>query len=169
YILEGELSHEDDLGNIGTLTYPEVQRMSAGTGIRHAEFNPTNAPLKLFQMWVLPSQLGLPPSWEQKGFPDEGMKKNQWALICSPDGRKGSLTIHQDAYLYATRLGKGNTLSYSFRSPSRLAYIVIAEGKIDVEKQTLFPRDAARVKGVNELVFTATTDAHFLLWDLPGN
>src|ERR1041384_7639919 len=115
-VLAGALEQRDNLGNGSVLRPGELQRMSAGTGIRHSEFNPSNdTPVHLYQIWLLPSAKNLTPSWEQKAFAADG-KRDRFQLVASPDGRDGALTIHQDAELYLAELTPGPTLTPPLRS-----------------------------------------------------
>ncbi len=118
YIIDGALEHKDSMGNGSTIRPGELQRMTAGTGIRHSEFNPSEEKTHLLQIWILPEQQGLEPSYEQKLFADAD-KHNQWCLLGSRDGRAGSLTIHQDVDLSATNLEAGQSLEYRFRNGRR--------------------------------------------------
>ncbi len=122
YVLEGALKHQDSLGNGSVIRPGDVQRMSAGTGVQHSEFNASQEePVHLLQIWILPRAQGLPPGYEQKYFP-EAEQQGRWRLIVSPDGREGSLTIEQDAYVYATVLQPGQQVAYRF-APGRKGYL----------------------------------------------
>src|SRR5262245_9902066 len=112
YVLEGALEHRDSLGNGSVLRAGELQRMTAGTGVRHSEFNPSaEEPVHLYQVWLLPERAGLTPGYEQRGFA-EGEKRGAWRLVASRSGRDGSLTVHQDAEVYLAALEGGGRLAY---------------------------------------------------------
>jgi quercetin 2,3-dioxygenase len=173
YVLEGALAHKDSLGT-GSIVRPgEVQRMSAGTGILHSEFNPSkDEPLHFLQIWIVPSRRGLSPSYEQKTFPYEE-KRGRLRLVASPDGADGSLTIHQDARLYVTILGRGETVAHALQ-PGRAAFVQVARGEVRVNGGVLTAGDGAAVE--NEALVTVEgggepgsrdlDEAEVLLFDL---
>src|SRR2546429_3082179 len=134
YVLEGQLEHKDSLGTGEVLRPGEVQRMSAGTGIRHSEFNPSaTEPVHLHQIWLLPERRGLTPGYEQKAYP-EAERRDRWRLVASRDGRDGSVTIHQDAELYVTLLEPGEAVRPDLR-PGRPAWGQVARGAVAVDGQ----------------------------------
>jgi hypothetical protein len=164
-VLSGALEHKDSMGN-GSLIRPgEVQRMTAGTGITHSEFNPSKEdPVHLIQIWILPERAGLTPSYEQKSFPTVGSGARPQLLV-SPDGRGGSLTLHQDAFLYGGKLEKGSSISHELE-PGRAGWIQITRGDLAVNGVALSEGDGARVASETDLTFSAEKGADFLLFDL---
>ena len=165
YILQGSLEHKDSLGTGSIIQPGEVQRMSAGTGIRHSEFNPSSTDLvHLLQIWLLPDTQGLPPSYEQKSFqPLENSGKFQ--LIATGNPVEHEVKIHQDVNLYAAILKQGDRLSYAF-SPERYGWIQVAKGEIILNQISLTAGDGAAIAQEPEITLTATTDAEILLFDL---
>lgn len=166
YVLEGTLEHKDSLGN-GSLIRPgDVQRMSAGTGILHSEFNPSQTePVHLLQIWILPEQTGLKPSYEQKYFPRE-KKQAKLCLIGSREGRQGSVTIHQDVDLYATQLQPDEEVSYLL-AEGRKAWIQVAGGSVQFNGEELKLGDGAAISqpgAINLQGMSAGTE--LLLFDL---
>ncbi len=167
YVLEGEVAHRDSTGGKGTIVPGEVQRMSAGTGVTHSEFNASQGdPLHLLQIWILPDRRGHAPAYEQKAFPDEE-RRGRLRLVASPDGAAGSLTIHQDARVYASLLAKGESLEHSL-GPGRGAWIQVARGEVEVGGQALRAGDGAAVEGQERLSIAGRGDglAELLLFDL---
>ena len=165
YIVSGELEHRDSMGNGEVIRRGEVQRMSAGTGITHSEFNPTSdRTTHLLQIWITPDRAGHTPSYEQTLFPDED-KRDRLRLVASPDGAEGSVTIHQDARLYASLLGSGRELTHAL-APGRHAWVQLIAGTLDVNGTRLDAGDAAAVSGEPALTLRAGEDAEFLLFDL---
>ena len=165
YVLEGGLAHRDSLGNGSTIRPGDVQRMSAGTGVTHSEFNDSKTELVHFlQIWIQPARNRLAPSYEERAFPVE-TRRNQWRLVVSPDGRYGSVSIHQDASLYATLLEPGATLSHAL-APDRHAWLQVARGAITVNGTLLAEGDAAAVSDEAKLDVRAESAAEALLFDL---
>ena len=165
YMLGGELEHKDSMGNGSIIKAGEVQYMSAGTGVLHSEFNPSNKQTgHLLQIWILPNQKGLPPLYDQKHYNRE-QKINQLKLIVSPTGEDDSIKIRQDAKIYASVLEKGKTLKYSL-SKNRFAWIQIAKGSIDLNGNKLSAGDAANLSGEAQLTFNSIEEVEFLLFDL---
>lgn len=166
YVLEGTLEHQDSLGNGSVMRSGDVQRMSAGTGVQHSEFNPSPTELVHFlQIWIVPREAGLPPSYEQKHFP-EAEKRGRWRLIASPDGREGSLTLHQDAFVCATLLPPGQELLYPF-APNRKGYLQVTRGHLRLNGQALAPGDGAKLSESEVITIAADSLAEALLFDLP--
>ena len=160
-VLEGALQHRDSLGNGSVIRPGDVQRMSAGTGVVHSEFNASKKdPLHLFQIWLRPDRQGLRPGYEQKAFPDA---PGLW-LVASRDGRDGSVTIHQDAALHRGRLEAGGQAMH--RLGQRHAWVQVARGALKVNGQELSQGDGASVSGERELAIRAEGPAEFLLFDL---
>jgi quercetin 2,3-dioxygenase len=167
YVLEGALSHKDSMGNASAIRPGEVQRMSAGTGVRHSEFNPSTAePVHLLQIWILPNQRGLTPSYEQKTFSTEE-KLGKLRLIASEDARDGSVRIHQDASVFATLLPKGAKVVHQLEL-GRHAYVHVARSEVLLNGKPLRAGDGAAVTSEKvELVGAAEGEpAEVLLFDL---
>jgi redox-sensitive bicupin YhaK (pirin superfamily) len=165
YVLEGVLTHEDSMGNGSAIVPGDVQRMSAGTGVRHSEFNHGKTGLThLLQIWIKPRSTGGEPSYEQKHFPvDE--KRGRLRLVASPDGRNGSVSMNQDACLYAG-LFDGDEAAGLMIAPGRRGYVHLARGSISVNGQRLYAGDAVTT-GPGPVVIEAGTAAEVLVFDLP--
>lgn len=147
YILEGALQHRDSMGTGSTIRRGDVQRMSAGTGVTHSEFNASaTEPVHLYQIWIIPNAKGLAPEYEQKLFKDED-KKNRWRLLVSESGREGSIAIHQDAELYATLLDQNATLECEVPN-GRHAWIQVLSGKVACDGEILGPGDGFHVSNL---------------------
>ena len=165
YVLEGALEHKDSMGNGEVLRPGEFQRMSAGTGITHSEFNPSSTePTHLYQIWLLPSQKGVKPSYEQKQFP-ENERRNQLRLVASPTADDGSLLIQQDARIYLGSLDAREQVSHELK-PERHAWIQVLRGAVTVNNQSLTTSDGAAVSDETALMIAATNDAEIMLFDL---
>lgn len=166
YILDGALEHQDSLGNGGIIRRGEVQRMSAGKGILHSEFNPSlNEGTHLLQIWIEPAQLGQPASYEQQVLPEAELR-GRWRLVASPDGAQASTTIGQDAKLWASLLAPGEALSYELAG-GRLGYVHVIHGRLAINGQILATGDAAKIADETRLDFQADEETEFLLFDLP--
>jgi quercetin 2,3-dioxygenase len=166
YVLEGALEHKDSIGNGSVIRPGDVQRMSAGTGVRHSEFNPSPGELVHFlQIWIEPDVRGIPPGYEEKHF-DAASKRGQLRLVASPDGRDGSVRIHQDAYLYAALLDGEERVTHRV-APGRKGYVHVARGKVTAIGQPLGAGDALKVTDVAEIVLEHGVGAEVLLFDLP--
>lgn len=166
YMLGGELRHQDSLGNGSVIKAGDVQRMTAGTGIVHSEFNASSTQeAHLLQIWLLPERNDLLPGYEEKHF-DQASKANQWRVIASPDRREGSLKIHQDVVLYATTLDQGATIAYALQH-GRSAYLQIARGEITIDGEVLEAGDAVAIDDAHDLQIEAQQAAELLLFDLP--
>jgi len=164
YVLEGALEHKDSMGNGSVIVPGEVQRMSAGTGVTHSEFNPSKTePVHFLQIWVLPGAEGLPPGYEQKKF---SLPEKSFRLVASPDGRDGSVSINQDAKIYAGRLTNGGSLRQVL-SPSRKAWLHVARGDVKLNDTALHEGDAAALQEEPSLELSNAKDAEVLLFDLP--
>ena len=167
YVLEGALEHKDSIGTGSVIRPGEVQRMSAGTGIRHSEFNPSQTkPVHFLQIWLLPRQDGLKPGYEQKSFPAAG-KHNRLRLVVSPDSAAGSVLIHQDARIYDASLDEGASVTHAL-GKGRKAWVQVVRGSLDIEGEWLRTGDGAAIEAVD----TVTLAAHdprteILLFDLP--
>ena len=176
YVIDGALEHKDSMGNTGVIRPGEIQRMSAGTGVRHSEFNPSaKEPVHLIQLWIMPAFQHLAPSWEQKSFSlsDRG---GRLLPIAVPAGKNGSnssaaVKIHQDATIYTSLLTPGQSVTHKL-GQGRRAYIFVISGNLKLNGETLAAGDQARVSSERELQLTAPPDsgatpADFLLLDLP--
>ena len=166
YVLKGELSHKDSLGNQSLMRAGEVLRMSAGTGIEHSEFNASDSnPVHFLQIWIEPNALDVMPSYEDKMFTD-AQKSNQWCLLASPDSQQGSLKIHQNMALYATKLTERKALSYALKK-GRSAYVHLVAGAAQINGKRLATGDGAIVEDGTPIEITASHAAELLLFDLP--
>jgi redox-sensitive bicupin YhaK (pirin superfamily) len=165
YVLEGALAHKDSMGNGSTIVPGDVQRMSAGKGVLHSEFNhAADAITHFLQIWIEPNVLGIAPSYEQKHF-DAASKRGRLRLVASPEGREGSVTIHQDAYLYAALLGGSERVVHSL-APGRRAYVHVARGSVSASGQPLEAGDALKALGVEAITLEEGNSAEVLLFDL---
>jgi len=165
YVLEGALGHKDSMGNGSTIVPGDVQRMSAGTGVRHSEFNHEKSGVTHFlQIWIEPNVTGIAPSYEQKHFEPEE-KRGRLRLIASPDGRGGSVTIHQDALLYAGLFDGGESVKLSLKK-NRKGYVHVARGRITVNGHALEAGDALKTDG-GTIELKDGEDAEVLLFELP--
>jgi len=166
YILRGELQHKDDIGNGSVIRAGDVQRMTAGTGIVHSEFNVSDASdAHLLQIWIMPDSLSLEPSYEEKNFSAE-QKLNRWCLIAARDNQGAALKVNQDMQLYASVLDAQANLAYTLND-NRSAYLHIARGNIEIEGQQLASGDAVMLHGPAELDIKAKAESEVLLFDLP--
>jgi redox-sensitive bicupin YhaK (pirin superfamily) len=165
YVLEGALAHKDSMGNGSTIVPGDVQRMSAGTGVRHSEFNHESAGVTHFlQIWIEPSVRGIAPGYEQKHF-EAAAKRGRLRLIASPEGREGSVTIHQDAFVYAALIDGAERAVHSL-SAGRRVYVHVASGEISVNAERLAAGDALKASGVAQIVLENGRQAEVLLFDL---
>jgi quercetin 2,3-dioxygenase len=167
YVLAGELAHRDSIGNGSTIRPGDVQRMSAGRGVRHSEFNPSPADTVHFlQIWIQPDVQGIEPSYEEKRFAPEE-KRGRLRLIASPDQGDGSVLIHQNARVYAGLLDGTETASLKV-APGRLTYVHVARGTVQVNGVALEAGDALKSSDASELQLRDGRDAEVLVFDLPG-
>ena len=165
YVLEGGLAHRDSMGNGSVIRPGEVQKMSAGTGVRHSEANPSaDESVHLLQIWILPEETDIEPAYEQKMFEDEE-KRGHLRLVGSPNGEDGSVTIRQDARLYATLLGPGESVTHELAA-GRHAWVQVARGHVELNGQTLKQGDGAAVSNESKLTLVGTESAEVLLFDL---
>jgi redox-sensitive bicupin YhaK (pirin superfamily) len=165
YVLEGALAHKDNMGNGSTIVPGDVQRMSAGKGVLHSEFNHSRDGITHFlQIWIEPNVAGLTPSYEQKHF-DAAATRGRLRLVASPDGREGSVTVHQDACLYAAILDGAERATHEL-APGRRAYVHVARGKVTVNSQLLDAGDALKASKIEEIVLERGENAEVLLFDL---
>ncbi len=164
-VLAGALEHRDSLGNGEVLHPGEVQRMSAGSGIRHSEFNPSATdPVHLYQIWLLPKSNGIAPSYEQKRF-SEADRLGSWQLIASPDSSQGSLQIHQDVRLFQATILPGQTLFFDL-TPGHAAWVQVLRGTLQLGSDHLSPGDGATAQDESQLSFASRDGAEVLLFDL---
>ena len=165
YVLDGALAHEDSLGTGSAIRPGDVQRMSAGTGIRHSEFNASRTePVHFLQIWIFPERRGLVPSYEQKSF-GGGADVGRLRLIGSRSGRDGSLTIHQEVDLYAARLSRGDAVSHAL-DEQRLAWVQVARGEVNLNGEKLMAGDGVATTEPGTLTLEAAADAEVLLFDM---
>lgn len=165
YVVEGALAHRDSTGTEEVLRPGEVQRMTAGTGIAHSEYNGSQTePVHFLQIWILPEREGLKPGYEQRAFPD-AEKRNRLRLVASRDGREGSVTIHQDVSLFASLLDPGQSVTHRLQ-PKRHAWVQVITGAVALNGQTLKAGDGAAVSEEEALEIRAQEPAEVLLFDL---
>jgi redox-sensitive bicupin YhaK (pirin superfamily) len=165
YVLEGALEHRDSMGNGEVLRPGEFQRMSAGTGITHSEFNPsTSEPVHLYQIWLLPEKRGIQPSYEQKAF-DANERHNRLRLVAAQDAADGSLLIHQDARVYLAKLDAGKQVRHEL-APSRHAWLQVLRGAVALNGQEMTAGDGAAVSDETSLAIDSRHDAEIMLFDL---
>jgi len=164
YVLNGALQHRDSMGHSAVMKPGEVQRISAGTGIEHSEYNYSPIePVHLLQIWILPERKGLKPGYAQQSFADT--KPGQLRLLTSRSGRDGSISINQDVDLYLAKLGTGDRVSHELK-PLRHAWVQVAEGEVNLNGQWLKPGDAAALSGESAVNLSANGSAQVLLFDL---
>ncbi len=165
-VLDGQVKHEDNLGNVEVISVGEVQRMSAGTGIVHAEYNGSETEgVKFLQLWFMPQERGLTPSFETKRY-DQEQLNNALLPVVSRQGSERVASIHQDMTIYLSRLEQGRELSFG-QEEGRRVFLFVIEGKLSVNGHELGKRDTARIQDVSELAITALDEAFFMLIDLP--
>jgi len=165
YVLDGALEHKDSMGHGSVIRPGDVQRMSAGRGVLHSEFNPSNESVVHFlQIWIEPNLRGISPSYEERRF-DASAKRGTLKLIASPDGRDGSVTIHQDALVYAALLDGPERATHALAA-GRRAYVHVARGRVTVNGQPLEAGDALKATDTGTLVFEDGDQAEVLLFDL---
>jgi quercetin 2,3-dioxygenase len=166
YVLDGALEHKDSMGTGSVLHYGDVQRMSAGSGVRHSEFNGSKTEqVHFLQIWIQPNVEGIPPSYEEKHFP-LAEKQGKLRLVASGDGREGSVLIHQDASLYAAVLNGEDRVEHALQ-PGRLGYVHVIRGSVDVNGVTLKGGDALKLADEERVTIANAEAAELLLFDLP--
>lgn len=166
YVIKGALAHKDSMGNGSVIQYGDVQRMSAGTGVRHSEFNHSETErVHFLQIWIEPNVKEIAPSYEEKHF-DPASKTGQLRLIASPNRKDGSVLIHQDAYIYASILNGTDAIEHHIEG-ARTAYVHVIRGQIDVSGETLKTGDALKITETNLIEFSNANEVEFLLFDLP--
>lgn len=169
YVLSGQLEHRDSLGNGDVIRPGEVQAMSAGKGILHSEFNPSETDsVHLLQIWIMPQESGGRPAYQQAVFAADGFD-NQWQVLVTPDGRADTLQIRQDATLYAAKLAAGKSLSFD-RNPDKKYWLQVAKGQVTLDGATLSAGDGFAMAGEDgqATLSTAASDAEVLLFELPA-
>jgi hypothetical protein len=167
YVLSGALEHKDSLGTGSVIRPGDVQRMSAGTGVRHSEYNHSaSEPVHFLQIWIEPARRGLPPGYEQKTFTDAD-RRGRLRLIASPDGREGSVTLQQDAAVHATVLAPGQRVAHVL-GPGRRAWVQVARGTLTLNGERLGQGDGAAILDEQDLALAAIEPAEALVFDLPG-
>ena len=165
YMIDGALEHKDNMGNGSVIRPGELQRMTAGTGILHSEFNHSDKDqAHLLQIWILPEQEGLEPGYEQKLFPTE-QKRNRWCLVSSRDGRDGSLTIHQDLNLYSTVLDEDVEIEFEFDEVRR-GFLQVVLGTVEIDGVALDAGDAAMIQDQAAIMIQARQASELLLFDM---
>lgn len=166
YVLDGELAHKDSMGTGSTLKYGDVQRMSAGTGVRHSEFNGSKEkPVHFLQIWITPKKDGIKPSYEEKKYSTED-KRNKLKLIVSPDGQDGSMKINQDAMIYASILDEGKDVSLKLAA-GRYSWVQVARGSVELNGTVLHEGDGASISDEQKLELKAKKASEVLVFDLP--
>ncbi|SFN22326.1 pirin family protein [Dokdonella immobilis] len=166
YVLDGALEHKDSMGTGSVIRYGDVQRMSAGTGVQHSEFNHSNRePVHFLQIWIIPERRGIAPSYEEKHFPTES-KRGRLRLIASDDGREGSVLVHQDVAIYASIVDGADRLQHALE-PGRIAYLHLIRGSLSANGIALKGGDALKITDETAVVVDGGNDAEFLLFDLP--
>lgn len=164
-VLQGSIEHKDSMGHVTQLRAGEVQRMSAGSGITHSEYNPSSTePLHFLQIWIEPDRQRVKPRYEQRSFAEDGT--GSMNLLVSPDGKNGSMQLHQDARLYFARLATGESITQAL-NPQRKYYLHVTKGELQVDQQTLSDGDALAIDDEIELKIENNTESEFLFFDLP--
>ena len=165
YVLEGALEHKDSLGTGSIIRPGDAQRMSAGTGIRHSEYNASKTDqVHMLQIWIMPNQRNVAPGYEQKQFPAEE-KAGKLRVLAAPDGRDGAVTIHADTNLYVSALKAGETVQHTL-APTRAVWLQVVKGEVELNGEKLTQGDGASATEEPNLAITATTSAEVLLFDL---
>jgi len=165
YVLEGQLEHKDSMGTGSVIRPGDVQRMSAGTGVAHSEFNGSKSdPVHFLQIWLIPKERGLPPSYEQKNF-SEADKRGRLRVVASPDGRDGSVTIHTDAIVYAGLFDAGESAALEL-AKERGAWVHVARGKVKVNGRELAEGDGVSFEGEPRVAIEGVAGAEVLVFDL---
>ena len=165
YVLSGALRHQDSMGNGSVIRPGEWQKMSAGTGVVHAEFNDSDdVPLHLLQIWIVPDEKGLAPSYDERSYPD-AERLGKWRVAASKDGRDGSIVVHQDVTLSVSKVRPGDRLDYDL-APGRGAWLQVATGAVTVNGTRLSAGDAAAVEGEPRVEVVGEADGEVLLFDL---
>ena len=167
YVLEGGLEHKDSMGNGSVIHAGEIQRMTAGKGLTHSEFNTSaSEPVRFLQIWILPNRTGVDPSYEQKQI-DWEKQNGQLCLVASGNGRENSITINQDISLYSTILGYNQSVAHKL-AKDRKAYVHVARGNVRLNSASLSEGDGARIEAEDVVKLHGVDNGEFLLFDLPG-
>ena len=165
-VLKGSLEHKDSMGNHGIIKAGEVQRMSAGSGIFHSEFNPSDKENGHFlQIWIEPKKRGIKPSYEQKNFSD--LEKNKLHTIVSGDKNKNVLYIHQDAVFLMGNFDKNKTIEYNLKNSNHIAYVFVLEGEIEIDKNKIKTGDSAEITGANTIQIKTNEKSNILVIEVP--
>ena len=165
YVLEGALAHRDSMGNGSVIRRGDLQRMTAGTGVEHSEFNPSKTErVHFFQIWVIPDRRGLAPGYEEKHF-DDAAKRGRLTLVASHDGREGSVVIHQHADLYSALLAPGEEVAHAMERTSK-GWVQVASGTITVNDEQLTAGDGAAIAYEENIVIRSSANSEFLLFDM---
>ena len=165
YVLEGTLEHKDSMGNGSTIKPGEIQRMSAGSGVTHSEFNGSKEePVHLMQIWILPQEKGIPPSYEQKPVPP-AKPDNPWRLIASPEGKEGAVTLHQDTRVFLGDIEAGREVFFQHK-PDRHLWLQVLQGELEVCGETLKAGDGVAISEEANINFKAHSPVELLLFDL---
>ena len=165
YVIDGALEHKDSMGNGSVIRRGDVQRMSAGRGVRHSEFNHSRTDdVHFLQIWIEPDTLGLDAGYEETHFADEA-KRNQLRLVASGDGRGGSVTLHRDADIFATLLDGGERLQHEF-ADARIGWLQVVDGSVEISGETLGAGDGMAIKEVDRVTIAAIADSELLLFDM---
>jgi redox-sensitive bicupin YhaK (pirin superfamily) len=166
YVLEGELAHKDSIGTGSVIRPGDVQRMTAGSGIMHSEFNNSEQqPVHFLQIWIEPAQIGLAPGYEQKHFEPLSLQ-DQWRVVANPTGSDGAIKVHQDMRLLVSKLGAGKSLDYSLAG-NRTAWIQVARGAVTINELGLVQGDGVAISDLDQITVHANEDSEILLFDLP--
>ena len=166
YVLEGELAHKDSIGTGSVIRPGDVQRMTAGSGIMHSEFNNSEQnPVHFLQIWIQPQQIGLEPGYEQKHFEPESLR-DQWRVVANATGTDGAIKVHQDMRLLVSKLGTGKTLNHVVAA-NRLAWLQVARGAVKINELALAQGDGVAISEGDQITLLAGEDSEVLLFDLP--
>jgi redox-sensitive bicupin YhaK (pirin superfamily) len=165
-VMKGTLTHKDSMGNVGTVGAGEVQVMSAGTGVAHSEYNASSTEaLELFQIWILPKELGIAPRYAQAHIGATSNK--QFTVLVGPEGTKEGLGINQDAFISKVVLEEGKDFSYSLHAEGNGSYVFVVSGSVEIEGEALFARDAAGISEADALKIVATAQTELLIIEVP--
>ena len=164
-ILDGEITHADSAGHKGVTKAGEVQRMTAGSGVRHSEFNESDKPLHLYQIWIRPDRKGHTPSYEQKSF-IKTSRKNKLLPVASGQGKDDAISFNTDSTIFISEISEGKTVQHK-TDPSRKVLIYVTDGIIRIKNETLHPKDQARIEDEAEIDIAATKSADIILIDVP--
>lgn len=165
WVVEGTMAHKDSMGNVSELHAGELQRMTAGTGITHSEFNASDEdPLRFLQIWIIPEERGLEPSWEQRAFP-VSERRNEWTLMLSPQGERDSLKVHQSAWLYGAFVESGQTVTFDARA-DRHYWLQVVTGSATLGSELISEGDGVAMVDVSKIEICSDEPSDFLLFEL---